>query len=122
MAVEETAQAEVEEAPVAAEAEAPSSEEEEDIKALAAKISASMTGGDEEAIDEDVYARYFEGEGEEPEDLEGADKKKKKKGKRKDRKLVFDEELGRLVQVKKRRKRGSSFDLDDLDDFSLDEF
>ena len=120
--VEETAQAEVEEAPVAAEAEAPSSEEEEDIKALAAKISASMTGGDEEAIDEDVYARYFEGEGEEPEDLEEADKKKKKKGKRKDRKLVFDEELGRLVQVKKRRKRGSSFDLDDLDDFSLDEF
>jgi len=122
VAVEETAQAEVEEAPVAAEAEAPSSEEEEDIKALAAKISASMTGGDEEAIDEDVYARYFEGEGEEPEDLEEADKKKKKKGKRKDRKLVFDEELGRLVQVKKRRKRGSSFDLDDLDDFSLDEF
>ena len=122
VAVEETVQAEVEEAPVAAEAEAPSSEEEEDIKALAAKISASMTGGDEEAIDEDVYARYFEGEGEEPEDLEEADKKKKKKGKRKDRKLVFDEELGRLVQVKKRRKRGSSFDLDDLDDFSLDEF
>ncbi len=111
------------EAPVAEETEASSSEEEEDIKTLAAKISASMTGGEEdEAIDEDLYARYFESEAEEPEDLEEVDKKKKKKGKRKDRKLVFDEELGRLVQVKKRRKRGASFDLDDFDDFSLDEF
>ncbi len=98
--------------------------EEEDIKALAAKISASMAGGaEEEAIDEDIYARYFEGADEEPDELSQlTDKKKKKKGKRKDRKLVFDEELGRLVQVKKRRKRGSSFDLDDFDDFGLDEF
>jgi hypothetical protein len=47
---------------------------------------------------------------------------KKKKGKRKDRKLVFDEELGRLVQVKKRRKRGPSYDLDDFEDFDLDGF
>ncbi len=116
----EAAPAEPETAPTSAEA-APS-EEEEDIKALAAKISASMAGGDEEAIDEDVYARYFEGAEEAPEELEDVDKKKKKKGKRKDRKLVFDEELGRLVQVKKRRKRGSSYDIDEFEDFDLDGF
>ena len=99
------------------------SEEEQEIKSLAAKISASMAGGgDDEIVDEELYARYFEDEAE-PEELdEEGEKKKKKKGKRKDRKLVFDEELGRLVQVKKRRKRGSAFDFDDLEDFDLDEF
>ncbi len=112
--------AEAETAPASDEA-APS-KEEDDIKALAAKISASMTGGGEEAIDEDVYARYFEGGEEESEEPEAAAKKKKKKGKRKDRKLVFDEELGRLVQVKKRRKRGSSYDIDEFEDFDLDGF
>ena len=99
--------------------------EAEDIKALAAKMAAGMAGGDEEAIDEDLYARYFENAeetGEEEEEETPA--KKKKKGKRKDRKLVFDEELGRLVQVKKRRKRGgtSDFDYGDFDDFDLDGF
>jgi len=122
------AAASAEETPGAAESGQPAASEEDasqaDIKALAAKISASMAGGDEKALDEDVYARYFEGEEKKAEetDEEDDDEKKKKKGKRKDRKLVFDEELGRLVQVKKRRKRGPSYDLDDFEDFDLDGF
>jgi N utilization substance protein A len=122
------AAASAEETPGAAESGQPAATEEDasqaDIKALAAKISASMAGGDEKALDEDVYARYFEGEEKKAEetDEEDDDEKKKKKGKRKDRKLVFDEELGRLVQVKKRRKRGPSYDLDDFEDFDLDGF
>jgi len=122
------AAASAEETPGAAESGQPAISEEDasqaDIKALAAKISASMAGGDEKALDEDVYARYFEGEEKKAEetDEEDDDEKKKKKGKRKDRKLVFDEELGRLVQVKKRRKRGPSYDLDDFEDFDLDGF
>ncbi len=106
--------------------EAPLSQEEEEIKALAAKLSASMAGAEEEEgeMDEALYARFFEAEAaeEEPEDLLAASaKKKKKKGKRKDRKLVFDEELGRLVQVKKHRKRGASdFDYSDFEDFGFD--
>ena len=122
------AAASAEETPGAAESGQLAASEEDasqaDIKALAAKISASMAGGDEKALDEDVYARYFEGEEKKAEetDEEDDDEKKKKKGKRKDRKLVFDEELGRLVQVKKRRKRGPSYDLDDFEDFDLDGF
>ncbi len=98
--------------------------EAEDIKALAAKMAAGMAGGDEDVIDEDLYARYFESAGETIEEEEvDTSAKKKKKGKRKDRKLVFDEELGRLVQVKKRRKRGASdFDYGDFEDFDLDGF
>ena len=125
---EQPAAASAEETPGAAESGQPAASEEDasqaDIKALAAKISASMAGGDEKALDEDVYARYFEGEEKKAEetDEEDDDEKKKKKGKRKDRKLVFDEELGRLVQVKKRRKRGPSYDLDDFEDFDLDGF
>jgi len=98
-------------------------DEEEQIKALAAKLSTSMAGGepDDVEIDEELYARFFESE-EEPdiEDLaKASSKKKKKKGKRKDRKLVFDEELGRLVQVKKRKRGSSDFDYD-YDDFGYD--
>jgi len=110
---------------VEAEVEEPQTSEEDDIKALAAKMAAGMTGGgDDDVFDEELYARYFDAAEESVEDAEESTskKKKKKKGKRKDRKLVFDEELGRLVQVKKRRKRGSSFDLDEFDDFGLDEF
>ncbi len=106
--------------------ETPLSQEEDEIKALAAKLSASMAGAEEGEgdMDEALYARFFEAEAaeEEPDDLLAASaKKKKKKGKRKDRKLVFDEELGRLVQVKKHRKRGSSdFDYSDFEDFGFD--
>ncbi len=95
---------------------------EADIKAMAAKISASMAGGAEGGLDEVDYARYFDSEQKETEETKEGDSKKKKKGKRKDRKLVFDEELGRLVQVKKRRKRGTSYDMDDFEDFDLDGF
>jgi len=125
---EQPAAASAEETPGAAESGQSAVSEEDasqaDIKALAAKISASMAGGDEKALDEDVYARYFEGEEKKAgeTDEEDDDEQKKKKGKRKDRKLVFDEELGRLVQVKKRRKRGPSYDLDDFEDFDLDGF
>ena len=113
-------------AATASEQAAPSEEDESeaDIKAMAAKISASMAGGDEGALDEVDYARYFDSAQKETEETEETEEeaKKKKKGKRKDRKLVFDEELGRLVQVKKRRKRGPSYDLDDFEDFDLDGF
>ena len=117
------ASAEETSATTASEQTAPSEEDgsEADIKAMAAKISASMAGGDEGALDEDDYARYFDAAEKETEETED-EAKKKKKGKRKDRKLVFDEELGRLVQVKKRRKRGASYDLGDFDDFDLDGF
>ena len=117
------ASAEETSATAASEQTAPSEEDgsEADIKAMAAKISASMAGGDEGALDEDDYARYFDAAEKETEETED-EAKKKKKGKRKDRKLVFDEELGRLVQVKKRRKRGASYDLGDFDDFDLDGF
>ncbi len=117
------ASAEETSAAAASEQTAPSEEDgsEADIKAMAAKISASMAGGDEGALDEDDYARYFDAAEKETEETED-EAKKKKKGKRKDRKLVFDEELGRLVQVKKRRKRGASYDLGDFDDFDLDGF
>jgi len=105
--------------PVAAEED----EEKEDIKALAAKLSASMAGGDEELLGEDVFSQYFEGaeETKPEEEEEESAQKKKKKGKRKDRKLVFDEELGRLVQVKKRRRR-SSTDFNEYEDFDLEDF
>ena len=107
-----------------AEAEAATDQEEDEIKALAAKLSASMAGGetDDMEIDEELYARYFEAEEKEidaPTETSGK-KKKKKKGKRKDRKLVFDEELGRLVQVKKRKRGSTGFDYDEFDDFGYD--
>jgi N utilization substance protein A len=106
------------------EAEAPMDEEEDEIKALAAKLSASMAGGESDEdveLDEEMYARFFEAEEEDEEEApELSCKKKKKKGKRKDRKLVFDEELGRLVQVKKRKRGSSDFDFDDYDDFGYD--
>ncbi len=110
--------------PEMAEAEASVDEEAEQIKALAAKLSNSMAGGeaDEIELDEELYARFFEPE--EETDIEElaqtTGKKKKKKGKRKDRKLVFDEELGRLVQVKKRKRGGSEFGYDDFEDFGYD--
>jgi len=105
-------------------ASAEESAEAADIKALAAKISASMAGGGEEAFDANAYSRYFEGEEAKSKESSEAHEEapKKKKGKRKDRKLVFDEQLGRLVQVKTRRKRGSSNDYDELDDLGLDDF
>ena len=110
--------------PEMAEAEASVDEEAEQIKALAAKLSTSMAGGeaDETELDEELYARFFEPEEEtDIEELaETSSKKKKKKGKRKDRKLVFDEELGRLVQVKKRKRGGSEFGYDDFEDFGYD--
>ncbi len=107
------------------EAEVAVDEEEEDIKALAARLSTSMAGGEAEdsGFDEELYARFFESE--EGEDAEAPSevggKKKRKKGKRKDRKLVFDEELGRLVQVKKRKRGGSDLDFDDFG-YDLDDF
>ena len=99
------------------------SQEEEDIKALAAKLSASMAGGDTEdlQLDEETYARYFDVVDEDEDELPDTPKKKKKKGKRKDRKLVYDEELGRLVQVKKRKRGSSDYDFDDYG-FDLDDF
>ena len=100
------------------------SEEEsmaQDIRELAAKMTASMSGADTEGLDKDAFSRYFDGNVEKPEE-ELSLTAKKKKGKKKDRKLVFDEELGRLVPAKKRRKRDSSIGFDDFDDFGLDEF
>ena len=118
-----------EDADIKASTEAPAAEKEEataeddDIKALAAKISASMSGGNADgSLDEDTYARYFDAADAKDDDDAEVSSVKKKKGKRKDRKLVFDEELGRLVQVKKRRKRGPSYELDEFEDFDLDGF
>ena len=106
--------------------EVATSEEEDiarDIRDLAAKMTASMSGADDEGLDTETFARYFEGNNEKTDEEEiPITTKKKKKGKRKDRKLVFDEELGRLVPAKKRRKRDSSLNFNDFDDFGLDEF
>ncbi len=126
MATEPATVVEAEEAPAPAQPEeTPLSEEEEEIRALAKKLSLSMAGSETEdlEIDEDLYAKFFEDEREE-DDLASTSKKKKKKkrGKRKDRKLVYDEELGRLVQVKRRKRGASDFDFDDFDDFGFDEF
>ncbi|HID33714.1 MAG TPA: transcription termination/antitermination protein NusA [Anaerolineae bacterium] len=112
--------------PELVEAETPVDKEAEVIKALAAKLSTSMAGGDIEdaELDEELYARFFESKEDESIDAltqTGSKKKKKKKsGKRKDRKLVFDEELGRLVQVKRRKRGGSDLDYDDFEDFGFD--
>ncbi len=124
LATEPAAAAEVKEAPAQPE-EPQLSEEEEEIRALAKKLSLSMAGSETEdlEIDKDLYAKFFEDEREEDEVASLSKKKKKKKrGKRKDRKLVYDEELGRLVQVKRRKRGASDFAFDDFDDFGFDEF
>lgn len=104
---------------VAEEALAEVSEQgDEDALDLAAKLTEAMTSTSDFPVDEDAFSRLF------AEDRQEADKaaeetpSTKKKKSRKDRQLVFDEEKGKVVAVKKRKRdRGRQIDIDDFTDF-----
>ncbi len=85
---------------------------------LAARLSEAMTTveNDEFGFDDHAFSRVF---GEDKKEEEDDQPKAKKKG-RKDRRLVFDEQQGRVVAVKKRKRdRGGAGQLeyDDADTF-----
>ncbi len=94
---------------------------------LAAALSEAMAGGGSESaapiIDEKLYQQLFK-EDEDKEETEGtgkSKKKKKKKQRRKDRRLVFDEDKGRVIAVKRRKRdRGGEAGLGSIDDLDLD--
>lgn len=104
--------------PTKEELEKPDAKKSEDALDLAAKLTAAMTSTSDFAVDEEAYSRLFSEERE----AAGKDEKipapkKKKKTRRKDRQLVFDEEQGKVVAVKKRKRDrgGRQINLDDFD-------
>lgn len=103
---------------VAEEALAEVSEQgDEDALDLAAKLTEAMTSTSDFPVDEDAFSRLFAEDRQEADKAEETPSTKKKKS-RKDRQLVFDEEKGKVVAVKKRKRdRGRQIDIDDFTDF-----
>jgi len=81
-------------------------EEEAPSFDLASALSDAMTGfGQPEkapSFDEELYRQFFKDEEEEEKDSKPTKKKKKKR--RKDRRLVYDEDQGRVIAVKRRKR------------------
>lgn len=81
-------------------------EEEAPSFDLASALSNAMTGfGQPEktpSFDEELYRQFFKDEEEEEKDSKPTKKKKKKR--RKDRRLVYDEDQGRVIAVKRRKR------------------
>ena len=90
---------------------------------LAAALSDAMTGFEKQpeisSFDDELFRQVFKEEtAAESEDAEGSAPSKKKKKRRKDRRLVFDENQGRVVAVKRRKRDQDGqpdLDVDDLD-------
>ena len=103
---------------VAEEALAEDSEQgNEDALDLAAKLTEAMTSTSDFPVDEDAFSRLFAEDRQEAEKAEETPSTKKKKS-RKDRQLIFDEDQGKVVAVKKRKRdRGRQIDIDDFTDF-----
>jgi len=89
----------------------------EDALVLAAKLTEAMSSTSDFAVDKDAYSRLFTKDREETDESEESPSPKKKKS-RKDRRLVFDEDQGKVVAVKKRKRdRGGGRQLN-VDDFT----
>jgi len=103
---------------VAEEALAEVSEQgDEDALDLAAKLTEAMSSTSDFPVDEDAFSRLFAEDRQEADKTEETPSTKKKKS-RKDRQLIFDEDQGKVVAVKKRKSgRGRQIDIDDFTDF-----
>ena len=105
--------------PTKEELEEPDSKKSEDALDLAAKLTAAMTSTGDFELDKNAYTRLFSEEREAAGEDEKIPAPKKKKKRRKDRQLVFDEEQGKVVAIKKRKRdRGGERQID-LDNFDL---
>ncbi len=94
-------------------------QDDEDALDLAAKLTEAMSSTSDFAVDKDAYTRIFTEDRESTDETETTSTTKKKK-RRKDRQLIFDEDQGKVVAVKKRKRdRGSGrqIDIDDFTDF-----
>lgn len=94
-----------------------SEQDDEDALDLAAKLTEAMTSTSDFPVDEDAFSRLFAEDRQEADKAEETPSTKKKKS-RKDRQLIFDEDQGKVVAVKKRKRdRGQKIDIDDFTDF-----